>query len=357
MQSQTIPFTYSIKQKSTGKWYYGVKYADNQTPECLGITYFSSSKTVKDLIKIYGIDDFEFKVRKIFSDKLLAIQHESKFLKRVCRYKKLRLKFLNKTYGAPAFWPIMYGDLNPSKRPEIKHRLSIGAKNRTKETLFKIGKNGSATKLKKNILFLLSKIKPHRKSLSIQTIIDNKITNLAMVSRHIDFLKNHKKCYNNIINLYKKIFELIISIPNKPYPKNRKPKVMSPEASKLKGEKIRETKLGKVYAKNIFTNETKMVKIEEIGDIWKKEKMHTEEALIKISNTAKNCSDETREKISESVKRSRSNSKYYTSPDKSYYKSFKDNEIVPDGWLPGIKVESRNNNIGENNRWSKKDKK
>ncbi|PHS22167.1 MAG: hypothetical protein COA84_13385 [Robiginitomaculum sp.] len=79
----TVPFTYIITHISSGVKYYGVKYARNCHPRDLGITYFSSSRIVTNMIAEEGIDKFKFEVRKRFKTKKAAVSWETKFLNKV----------------------------------------------------------------------------------------------------------------------------------------------------------------------------------------------------------------------------------------------------------------------------------
>lgn len=53
-----LPYTYLLIHKSTGKWYYGVRYAKNCKPSDLMRTYFTSSNEIKTIIKQQGIEVF-----------------------------------------------------------------------------------------------------------------------------------------------------------------------------------------------------------------------------------------------------------------------------------------------------------
>jgi len=79
----TIPFTYFLKHKQTGLKYYGLRYRKGCKPSDLWVKYFSSSKKVHELIKIYGKDSFEYEVRKIFTDSKKAIEWEINVLKKM----------------------------------------------------------------------------------------------------------------------------------------------------------------------------------------------------------------------------------------------------------------------------------
>lgn len=78
-----IPYTYHLYHKLTNKHYYGVRWSKNCCPTELWVTYFSSSKKVKNLIKTYGKESFDFEIRKIFKSSDQAIQWEAKVLRRL----------------------------------------------------------------------------------------------------------------------------------------------------------------------------------------------------------------------------------------------------------------------------------
>lgn len=79
----TIPYTYFLKNKITGEKYYGVRYANSCTPNDLWTTYFTSSKYVKNLIVLYGVDSFDFSVRKIFTTAKDARNWEERVLRKL----------------------------------------------------------------------------------------------------------------------------------------------------------------------------------------------------------------------------------------------------------------------------------
>ena len=78
-----MAYTYIITYLPNNTKYYGVQYHKNANPEDLGISYFSSSKTVKALIKECGIEYFQFEIRKIFESKDEAIRWERRFLTKI----------------------------------------------------------------------------------------------------------------------------------------------------------------------------------------------------------------------------------------------------------------------------------
>ena len=79
----TIPYTYFLFNKITGQKYYGVRYANNCTPEELWCTYFSSSKYVKELLETHGKDSFEYEVRKTFKTAHEARSWEERVLRKL----------------------------------------------------------------------------------------------------------------------------------------------------------------------------------------------------------------------------------------------------------------------------------
>ena len=73
-------YTYTIHHLPTNKIYYGVR---KSTTVDIGTTYFSSSKLIKQMLKLEPINNFEFKVRKKFLSYEEARLHETKLLSRV----------------------------------------------------------------------------------------------------------------------------------------------------------------------------------------------------------------------------------------------------------------------------------
>jgi hypothetical protein len=80
MENITIPYTYLLKCIPENTFYYGVRYAKYCNPNDFWVTYKTSSKRVAILIEKYGLDAFEFQIRKTFSTRDLAIKWENKVL-------------------------------------------------------------------------------------------------------------------------------------------------------------------------------------------------------------------------------------------------------------------------------------
>lgn len=98
---ETIPFTYKLIFKPTGQFYYGARWAKGCNPKDLWVKYFTSSKYVKQLIKEYGKDSFEYKVTKTFNTSKEAGNWETELLNRMNASKNG--KFINKTNNTPTF--------------------------------------------------------------------------------------------------------------------------------------------------------------------------------------------------------------------------------------------------------------
>jgi hypothetical protein len=133
------PYTYLIKFKPTGQFYYGASYANSgkkvANPEQFWNTYFTSSSYIKDLVKEHGKDAFEFQVRKVFERADQALKCEKKVLTTFDA--KFNSSWLNKSNG--------YG--------------STGFTKHTEETKEKISKANKGRKLP-------TKTKEHREKLS-----------------------------------------------------------------------------------------------------------------------------------------------------------------------------------------------
>jgi len=89
-------YTYLVKHKPSGKVYYGVRIKNDIDPtKDLFVKYFTSSKTIKELIAQDGIESFEWQVRREFDDELAAVTWEAKVLQR-CRVLEHQDRWLNK---------------------------------------------------------------------------------------------------------------------------------------------------------------------------------------------------------------------------------------------------------------------
>ena len=115
MNTTYQPYTYLIGWKLQQKYYYGVRYAKNSSPDDFWIKYFTSSPSVSAMRLIFGEPDIK-QIRKIFSTRDQARRWETRVLKRMKLV--IREDFLNK---------------NDSPAPPINNRIM------TAETKEKIG--------------------------------------------------------------------------------------------------------------------------------------------------------------------------------------------------------------------------
>jgi hypothetical protein len=87
--TEVVPYTYLVKCIPTGQVYYGLRWRNKVSPELdLWKKYFTSSKKVKALIKIYGKDAFHYEIRKLHKNADDAFTWERKVL--------IRMKVLEK---------------------------------------------------------------------------------------------------------------------------------------------------------------------------------------------------------------------------------------------------------------------
>ncbi len=128
------PYTYLIGWKKQNKFYYGVRYSKKCKPDDLWVTYFTSSKYVREFRNQYGEPDI-IQIRRTFKDKKSAKNWEDKVLRRLnCVFDD---KWLNKA-NLNAFKSVVMTD-------EIKNNISISrCKNRIKRKMIN---NGEINKL------------------------------------------------------------------------------------------------------------------------------------------------------------------------------------------------------------------
>jgi hypothetical protein len=121
------PYTYLIGWSTQDFWYYGVRYAQNCNPDDLWVSYFTSSKYVKEARYMYGDPDV-IQIRKTFNDQKNAVLWETKVLKRLKVLKSD--KWLNKNVAGkmnPGFGK-ENGMFGKKHTDEVKQRLSIASK-------------------------------------------------------------------------------------------------------------------------------------------------------------------------------------------------------------------------------------
>ena len=158
-----MAYTYRIKWIETGMSYYGVRYAKNCCPSELWSVYFTSSNYVKQYRKIYGEPDI-IEIRKLFTSVEKARIWEQKVITRLQAHK--RKDFLNRTNNISIYNPTLseehkklisksrkgkknqkladmnklkIGDLNPSRNPLVRAKLSSAKSGHNNPMFGKIG--------------------------------------------------------------------------------------------------------------------------------------------------------------------------------------------------------------------------
>lgn len=127
------PFTYLIGWRSLNKWYYGVRYSHNCHPSDLWVTYFTSSKKIKEFRLLNGEPDV-IEVRKIFVTRQQALSWEGRVLKSLWKH---RTHWLNKKFGETKFVPTIESvqkniqskrNRTPEYQRQVEENISNGAK-------------------------------------------------------------------------------------------------------------------------------------------------------------------------------------------------------------------------------------
>lgn len=90
------PYTYLIGWSAHNKWYYGVRYAKMCHPHDFWISYFTSSKRVKEFVDVHGAPDV-IQIRKIFNSAEQAQRWENKVIIKMNMIKDE--KFLNRCHS------------------------------------------------------------------------------------------------------------------------------------------------------------------------------------------------------------------------------------------------------------------
>lgn len=78
----TIPYTYLVGWSSLNRFYYGVRYQTGCNPADLWVSYFTSSKYVKEVRKLFGEPDI-IQIRRVFKTKKESMLWEHKVLRRL----------------------------------------------------------------------------------------------------------------------------------------------------------------------------------------------------------------------------------------------------------------------------------
>jgi hypothetical protein len=125
-----MAYTYYIYHEPTKQHYYGARWARTADPSDFWVTYFTSSRPVKQLIEQYGRDSFSVQIRKVFECGLEARRWEHRVLKRIRACS--RKEWLNTSNGQP---PICnYSRLGQGRGRFLseQHKQSISTSHRGK---------------------------------------------------------------------------------------------------------------------------------------------------------------------------------------------------------------------------------
>ena len=122
-----MSYTYYIYHRPTDQHYYGARWAATADPTDFWVTYFTSSRAVKSLIKEYGVDSFDIQIRKVFVTGIEARLWEHRVLKKLKVWKNSR--WLNKTNGQPPICTYSRKGQGLGRKLSDKHKQSISKSN------------------------------------------------------------------------------------------------------------------------------------------------------------------------------------------------------------------------------------
>lgn len=141
------PYTYLIGWSKLNTWYYGVRFSSTANPFDLWVTYFTSSKHVKEFRLINGEPDI-IQIRKTFNDKHSALLWEHRVL---CRLKVHKLKkFLNVSRGFGLYFSDATGTTQSEEHKRKKADSHRGQKHPTAGPKISAKRRGKATVIDKN---------------------------------------------------------------------------------------------------------------------------------------------------------------------------------------------------------------
>lgn len=128
----STPYTYLIGWPENNIWYYGVRYSKNAHPDDLWEKYFTSSKHVRNYVKVHGQPSV-IEIRRVFSTAEQARVWESKVLRRLDAVRSE--KFLNKSYSDGSFVASKehlsnLAKMHTGRRLSDEHRAKLSAAGR-----------------------------------------------------------------------------------------------------------------------------------------------------------------------------------------------------------------------------------
>ena len=126
------PYIYWLKHKITTRRYVGSRGADKCPPlEDIGKVYFSSGAFKKDFKK--NPDDYIIKILMTGTEEEVKKEED----RHLDGYAVESNRYVNKRRIWPP--PPMFGENNPTKRPEVKRKIGEANKNPSAETRRKMG--------------------------------------------------------------------------------------------------------------------------------------------------------------------------------------------------------------------------
>lgn len=268
-------FTYLLGWSKFDKFYYGVRYKDGITDDCLCTTYFTSSKYVQKFIEKNGLPDI-IQVRKRFNCKLKARKWEDKV---IIRMKMIHSdNWLNKS-NANSFRDIAMDN-------DIKRKISESKRGK------KIGRyynNGVISKIFKDDEMIpeewtkgkvaTEKVKAHMKKLNSSLTTEKRKIAGEKCSKKT---KGKKKPEGHGANISKATKGV-----SKPWQKGENNVSHRPEVK----EKISKAKKGKPLNGTMYNNgiENKFIRYgEEIPSDFVKGRIYSEESMKNMREKYKN---------------------------------------------------------------------
>lgn len=316
-------FTYLIVNKITNQWYYGVRYAIGCKHSDMLHSYFTSSKYVKQDIQSLGLDNFQCTIRKSFDSVELAKKWESTVLRRM----KVRTNDMSYNKHHRMGFVVLLGKENPSKRLDVRAKLSASALQRkkpSKDTIDRI----SYTKISNNIVKAIVAGLKHKNPLNKQ------------YRKYAEFLKIHKPHCVTMIKLLEDTASIIDNII--PIKKQRKLPFLAADVLDTRSKKVSMALSGMLYYKNQDGTEVRRFKrTSDVPKDWVRGISPDTIEKIRLSSTGRCHTDESKERMREICKKKM----YYTNPELDQVKAFTDILDVPTGWIKGNKLTSRNAKI------------
>lgn len=132
-----LHYTYLVKCRATGQVYYGVRTANKVSPiDDLWRIYFTSSKKIKLLIQEYGVDAFDYEIRRVFASKESALAWEAKVLRRSNIFDKQSI-WLNRCVSKAIRYKT-HPRIGVKLSQETKDKIGVANKGKTRSEAIKL---------------------------------------------------------------------------------------------------------------------------------------------------------------------------------------------------------------------------